>query len=159
MDDYDHLDLDAVTFAPVEHITRRLALLTLEEAHDLLGLLQAVAQEGAPCRRRRTGWRGRSPSASRRREDAQLSGGTSTGAQAGRADGGESVCRDTAEIWRCPAGGYGRGVGPGAASTGSDRGLPPVHRWPVPRTCPARGSAGRPLSQAAVSHPAKARYT
>ncbi|MET9388217.1 DUF6417 family protein [Streptomyces sp. NPDC002928] len=46
MDDYDHLDLDAVTFAPVEHITQRLALLTLEEAHDLLGLLQAVVQEG-----------------------------------------------------------------------------------------------------------------
>ncbi|MET9387686.1 DUF6417 family protein [Streptomyces sp. NPDC002928] len=46
MDDYDHLGLDAVTFAPVEHTTQRLALLTLEEAHDLLGLLQAVAQEG-----------------------------------------------------------------------------------------------------------------
>ncbi|MDQ1041815.1 DUF6417 family protein [Streptomyces sp. V4I2] len=43
---YDHLDLDAVDFAPMDHTAERLALLTLEEAHDLLQLLQAIAQGG-----------------------------------------------------------------------------------------------------------------
>jgi hypothetical protein len=46
MDAYDHLDLDEIDFAPVEHTTKRLTLLPLEEAHDLLRLLVAVAQAG-----------------------------------------------------------------------------------------------------------------
>ncbi|MCX4564717.1 DUF6417 family protein [Streptomyces phaeochromogenes] len=45
MDDYDPLDRDAADLDPMEHIMERLALLTLEEAHDLLRLLQAVARE------------------------------------------------------------------------------------------------------------------
>jgi hypothetical protein len=45
MDD-DSLDLDSVGFAPGELTTERLAPLTLAEAHDLLRLLQTVAQEG-----------------------------------------------------------------------------------------------------------------
>ncbi|MEU1203529.1 DUF6417 family protein [Streptomyces sp. NPDC005813] len=48
MDDDEQLDLDEVDFAPVEETVERLALLTLEEAHDLLSLLLAVAQEGGP---------------------------------------------------------------------------------------------------------------
>ncbi|MFD9463116.1 DUF6417 family protein [Streptomyces sp. NPDC060027] len=48
MDDYDHLDLDAIDFAPVDDTTERLALLTLEEAHDLLRLLLTIAQDGHP---------------------------------------------------------------------------------------------------------------
>ncbi|WP_333739896.1 DUF6417 family protein [Streptomyces sp. IBSBF 2806] len=46
MDDYDHLDLDDIDFAPVEHDTQRLPLLTLDEAHDLLRVLRTVALEG-----------------------------------------------------------------------------------------------------------------
>ncbi|MEU4878402.1 DUF6417 family protein, partial [Streptomyces sp. NPDC021608] len=46
MDDYDHLDLDEIDFAPVAHDTERLRLLTLDEAHDLLRVLHTVAQEG-----------------------------------------------------------------------------------------------------------------
>ncbi|KAF3469965.1 DUF6417 family protein [Streptomyces sp. Tu 3180] len=46
MDDYEHLDLDEIDFAPVDHTAERLALLTLEEAHDLLRLLLTIAQEG-----------------------------------------------------------------------------------------------------------------
>ncbi|MEU3550032.1 DUF6417 family protein [Streptomyces longwoodensis] len=37
-----------VIFAPVEATGRRLALLTLGEAHDLLRLLVTVAQESGP---------------------------------------------------------------------------------------------------------------
>jgi len=48
MDDYDPLDLDAADFAPGELTAERLALLTLEEAHDLLRLLQATAGEDGP---------------------------------------------------------------------------------------------------------------
>lgn len=48
MDDYDHLDLDEITFAPMDDVTERLALLTLQEAHDLLQLLLAIAQDGHP---------------------------------------------------------------------------------------------------------------
>ncbi|MGX1916135.1 DUF6417 family protein [Streptomyces phaeochromogenes] len=48
MDDCDPLDLDAADFAPGEDTAERLALLTLEEAHDLLRLLQAVAGEDGP---------------------------------------------------------------------------------------------------------------
>ncbi|MEU8869446.1 DUF6417 family protein [Streptomyces umbrinus] len=47
MDD-DSLDLDSADFAPGEDTAERLALLTLEEAHDLLRLLQTVAQEEGP---------------------------------------------------------------------------------------------------------------
>ncbi|WP_405562630.1 DUF6417 family protein [Streptomyces phaeochromogenes] len=47
MDD-DSLDLDSVGFAPGELTAERLALLTLDEAHDLLRLLQTVAQEEGP---------------------------------------------------------------------------------------------------------------
>jgi hypothetical protein len=46
MDEYAHLDLDDITFAPVEHTTERLALLSLEEAYDLLHLLLAVVRDG-----------------------------------------------------------------------------------------------------------------
>ncbi|MEU6071378.1 DUF6417 family protein [Streptomyces sp. NPDC047082] len=45
MDDYEHIDLDEIDFAPVEEMGERLALLSLEEAHDLLRLLLAVAAE------------------------------------------------------------------------------------------------------------------
>ncbi|WP_331724028.1 DUF6417 family protein [Streptomyces sp. NBC_00005] len=48
MDDYDPLDLDKVDFAPLKGTVERLALLTLEEAHDLLRLLLTVAQEDGP---------------------------------------------------------------------------------------------------------------
>jgi hypothetical protein len=48
MDDYDPLDLDKIDFAPLEGTAERLALLTLEEAHDLLRLLLTVAQEDGP---------------------------------------------------------------------------------------------------------------
>ncbi|MFD5575310.1 DUF6417 family protein [Streptomyces cadmiisoli] len=47
-DDYEHDELDDIDFAPVEHTVERLALLTLEEAHGLLRLLQAVAQQDGP---------------------------------------------------------------------------------------------------------------
>jgi hypothetical protein len=47
MDD-DSLDLDSVGFAPGELTAERLVLLTLAEAHDLLRLLQTVAQEEGP---------------------------------------------------------------------------------------------------------------
>ncbi|GAA3786989.1 DUF6417 family protein [Streptomyces chiangmaiensis] len=40
------LDLDEIDFAPVEHTTKRLALLSHTQAHDLLRLLVAVAQAG-----------------------------------------------------------------------------------------------------------------
>lgn len=46
MNDYSHLNPDEVDFAPLETTAERLALLTLAEAHDLLRLLQSVAQEG-----------------------------------------------------------------------------------------------------------------
>ena len=46
MDDYEDLGLGGIDFAPVEGTAERLALLTLEEAHDLLRLLLAIAQEG-----------------------------------------------------------------------------------------------------------------
>ncbi|MEU5299140.1 DUF6417 family protein [Streptomyces umbrinus] len=45
MDDCDPLDRDAADLDPMKHISERLALLTLEEGHDLLRLLQAVAGE------------------------------------------------------------------------------------------------------------------
>ncbi|MEU6497688.1 DUF6417 family protein [Streptomyces sp. NPDC046984] len=48
MDAYDHLDLDEIDFAPVEHTTERLAVLSLEEAHDLLCLLVMVARASGP---------------------------------------------------------------------------------------------------------------
>ncbi|MFD5574413.1 DUF6417 family protein [Streptomyces cadmiisoli] len=47
-DDYEHDDLDDIDFAPVEHTVERLALLTLEEAHGLLRLLQTVARQDGP---------------------------------------------------------------------------------------------------------------
>ncbi|MEY2246537.1 DUF6417 family protein [Streptomyces sp. BF23-18] len=48
MDNYDHLDLDEIDFAPMDDVTERLALLTLQEAHDLLQLLLTIAQDGHP---------------------------------------------------------------------------------------------------------------
>ncbi|MGW2287067.1 DUF6417 family protein [Streptomyces phaeochromogenes] len=47
MDD-DSLDLDSADFAPGEDTAEQLALLTLDEAHDVLRLLQRVAQEEGP---------------------------------------------------------------------------------------------------------------
>lgn len=47
MDDYAHLDLDEIDFAPMGQTDERLALLSLEEAHDLLRLLLVVAAEGS----------------------------------------------------------------------------------------------------------------
>ncbi|MET8031069.1 DUF6417 family protein [Streptomyces avermitilis] len=46
MDDYEKIDLDEFVFAPMEHTTERLALLTLEEAHDVLRLLLMIAEKG-----------------------------------------------------------------------------------------------------------------
>ncbi|MFK4122343.1 DUF6417 family protein [Streptomyces longwoodensis] len=48
MDAYDPFELQDSDFAPVEAPAARLPLLTLEEAHDLLRVLAAVAQEGGP---------------------------------------------------------------------------------------------------------------
>ncbi|MEU6496312.1 DUF6417 family protein [Streptomyces sp. NPDC046984] len=48
MDAYDHLDLDEIDFAPVEHATHRLAVLSLDEVHDLLRLLVRIARDGGP---------------------------------------------------------------------------------------------------------------
>jgi BarA-like signal transduction histidine kinase len=52
MDDYDHIDLDESDLAeilsrPME-TAERLALLTLEEAYDVLHLVVTVAQEDGP---------------------------------------------------------------------------------------------------------------
>jgi hypothetical protein len=49
MDDYAHLDLDEIDFAPVEYDEERLPLLTLGEAHALLRVLRTVAREGGPA--------------------------------------------------------------------------------------------------------------
>ncbi|MFE4695459.1 DUF6417 family protein [Streptomyces sp. NPDC056738] len=46
MDNYDHLDLDEIDFASMDDQTERLALLTLQEAHDLLQLLLTIGQDG-----------------------------------------------------------------------------------------------------------------
>ncbi|MFD5268857.1 DUF6417 family protein [Streptomyces sp. NPDC058335] len=48
MDDYAHLDLDEIVFAPVEYDEERLPLLTLGEDHPLLTVLRHVALEGGP---------------------------------------------------------------------------------------------------------------
>ncbi|MEU3038105.1 DUF6417 family protein [Streptomyces griseoaurantiacus] len=51
MDDpncYEHIDLGALGFASQPEMADRLALLTLEEARDVLSLLVAVAREGGP---------------------------------------------------------------------------------------------------------------
>ncbi|MFM9633295.1 MULTISPECIES: DUF6417 family protein [Streptomyces] len=48
MDDYEHLELDGIDFAPVEYDEERLPLLTLGEAHALLRVLRTVALEGGP---------------------------------------------------------------------------------------------------------------
>ncbi|MFJ4152777.1 DUF6417 family protein [Streptomyces galbus] len=48
MDDYDPFEVKDSDFAPVETPASWLALLTLEEAHDLLRVLVTVAQEGGP---------------------------------------------------------------------------------------------------------------
>ncbi|MGP4083862.1 DUF6417 family protein [Streptomyces sp. KR55] len=48
MDDYEYVDLDDIDIPPAAHTVERLALLTLEEAHDLLRLLQTVAQQDGP---------------------------------------------------------------------------------------------------------------
>ncbi|MER5881181.1 DUF6417 family protein [Streptomyces sp. NPDC001910] len=45
MNDYEQFDLDEVAFASMEDTAERLALLTLEEAHDLLRLLLMVAEK------------------------------------------------------------------------------------------------------------------
>ncbi|GGL62611.1 hypothetical protein GCM10010129_02770 [Streptomyces fumigatiscleroticus] len=46
MDDYEHLDLAGSDFVPAEHTTEWLAVLSLEEAHDLLALLSFAREEG-----------------------------------------------------------------------------------------------------------------
>ncbi|GAA3062298.1 hypothetical protein GCM10010448_52030 [Streptomyces glomeratus] len=48
MDDNDPLGLDGLEPAPVEQTMERLALMSREEAHDLLRLLATVAEEGGP---------------------------------------------------------------------------------------------------------------
>jgi len=48
MDDYDCLGLGGVDFVPGESAGERLALLSLDEAHDLPRLLQTVAQAEGP---------------------------------------------------------------------------------------------------------------
>ncbi|MFI0091840.1 DUF6417 family protein [Streptomyces bobili] len=45
-DQLQSIDLDDIVFAPGEYTTERLALLSLEEAHDLLRLLLAVTHDG-----------------------------------------------------------------------------------------------------------------
>ncbi|KPI23634.1 hypothetical protein OV320_0581 [Actinobacteria bacterium OV320] len=46
MDGYEHLDLDEIDFAPMEHDTERLRLLTLDEAHELIQVLRTTTEEG-----------------------------------------------------------------------------------------------------------------
>ncbi|MFF1446314.1 DUF6417 family protein [Streptomyces sp. NPDC054950] len=46
MDGYEHLDLDEIDFAPMEHDTERLRLLTLDEAYELIRVLRTAAEEG-----------------------------------------------------------------------------------------------------------------
>ncbi|WTW49992.1 hypothetical protein OG613_45070 (plasmid) [Streptomyces sp. NBC_00015] len=46
MDGYEHLDLDEIDFAPMEHDTERLRLLTLDEAYELIQVLRTAAEEG-----------------------------------------------------------------------------------------------------------------
>ncbi|WP_406357318.1 DUF6417 family protein [Streptomyces sp. NBC_01635] len=48
MDDDEHLGPDESEYTPVDHTAQRLALLPLEEAHDLLRLLLTVAQQEGP---------------------------------------------------------------------------------------------------------------
>ncbi|AJE44168.1 DUF6417 family protein [Streptomyces nodosus] len=48
MDDYRHIELDGIAFVPAERTTERLALLSRDEAHDLLRLLSTIAEEGGP---------------------------------------------------------------------------------------------------------------
>jgi hypothetical protein len=55
MDDYERIDLDGsdldeILSAPME-TAERLALLTLDEAYDVLGLLGTVSQESEPLSR------------------------------------------------------------------------------------------------------------
>ncbi|MGX4694341.1 DUF6417 family protein [Streptomyces sp. JNUCC 63] len=50
MDDYDLFALQALGFAAVQEAPQRLALLPLDEAHDLLRFLVAVARIGRPRR-------------------------------------------------------------------------------------------------------------
>ncbi|MET9904636.1 DUF6417 family protein [Streptomyces sp. NPDC006446] len=74
MDDYEKIDLDELVFAPMEHTTERLALLTLQEAHDVLRLLLVVAEkEEGPVSVEATGWLVRLPPGSPRRTDTLLS--------------------------------------------------------------------------------------
>ncbi|MFF1446513.1 DUF6417 family protein [Streptomyces sp. NPDC058295] len=45
MDGYEHLDLDEIDFAPMEHDTERLRLLTLDEAYELIRVLRTAAED------------------------------------------------------------------------------------------------------------------
>nr|WP_253267653.1 DUF6417 family protein [Streptomyces asoensis] len=47
MDGYEHLDLDEIDFAPMEHDTERLRLLTLDEAYELIQVRTAAEEGGA----------------------------------------------------------------------------------------------------------------
>lgn len=49
MDEGEHVDLDEIEFAPMDHTAERLAFLALAEAHDLLTLLLTVAQDDGPA--------------------------------------------------------------------------------------------------------------
>ncbi|KUN94324.1 DUF6417 family protein [Streptomyces resistomycificus] len=42
------MEVAAMNFVPVEHTVERLALLTLEEAHDMLAMALAVTRDGGP---------------------------------------------------------------------------------------------------------------
>ncbi|WP_331733225.1 DUF6417 family protein (plasmid) [Streptomyces sp. NBC_00080] len=46
MDGYEHLDLDEIDFAPMEHDIERLRLLTLDETYELIRVLRTAAEEG-----------------------------------------------------------------------------------------------------------------
>ncbi|MFE2839542.1 DUF6417 family protein [Streptomyces mirabilis] len=46
MDSYEHLDLDEIDFAAMEHNVERLRLLTLDETYELIRVLRTVAEEG-----------------------------------------------------------------------------------------------------------------
>ncbi|MEU0074664.1 DUF6417 family protein [Streptomyces sp. NPDC006332] len=66
LDELAHVDLDDITFAPVEHATERLPLLSPAEAHDLLRLLPAVALDEDSKQRKPVGRRAKSRPASPR---------------------------------------------------------------------------------------------
>ncbi|MDQ0578043.1 DUF6417 family protein [Streptomyces rishiriensis] len=75
MDGYEHLDLDEIGFAPMEHDTERLRLLTLDEAYELVRVLRTAAEEGGAAARDADRLAREIARASRRKADTALAAG------------------------------------------------------------------------------------